>query len=210
MNKIPSINNFESNICIICEGFEEYKYLERIRELKVWNPIYGVDLVNAKGNGNLPARYQAKYQEDKYDVVLIFCDTDKSSEQYHNIKHKIDKFHGITGICNKVIIFGNPCTMQIIIKHFTNQNLKSQAKHTNAKIIEKYTNIKDYDAHEEQCKLLMELINQNNYKTMLSNVSKLSKNDTETGSSNFDIYMNYLNSPDKTWIQEINNKIESE
>ena len=59
-------------ICIICEGPEEYDYLSRLKELDVWDKRYHVDLVNAGGNGNIPARYQDKYQNGQYDIVFVF------------------------------------------------------------------------------------------------------------------------------------------
>lgn len=38
---------------------------------------------------------QILYQNGSYDVVLVFCDTDKKLyEQYADIKHKINEFHG--------------------------------------------------------------------------------------------------------------------
>lgn len=44
----------------------------------------------------------------------MFCDTEKKPhEQYQDIKRKIDVFHGVDHIAEEVIIFGNPCTMQI-------------------------------------------------------------------------------------------------
>ena len=64
-------------ICIICEGSEEYDYLERLNFLRVWNEQYEIILDNADGNGNIPARYQDRYQNGSYEVVLVFCDTDK-------------------------------------------------------------------------------------------------------------------------------------
>ena len=112
------------SICIICEGSEEYDYLSRLKELKVWNEQYSVELIDAGGHGNLPARYQDKYQNGMFDLVLIFCDTDKKPyEQYMEIKEKIDRFHGVDGISNKLVYFGNPCTMQIIIEHFADIKL---------------------------------------------------------------------------------------
>ena len=46
----------KDKICIICEGDEEYDYLNRLKELRVWNEQYEVFLDNADGNGNIPAR----------------------------------------------------------------------------------------------------------------------------------------------------------
>ena len=41
-------NNVKANICIICEGNEEFRYLERLKELGVWSEIYAVKLINAE------------------------------------------------------------------------------------------------------------------------------------------------------------------
>ena len=84
-NRLPNYST-KHKICIICEGLEEYKYLERLNSLGVWSDVYDISLVNACGNGNIPARYQDKYQNGFYEVVLVFCDTEKKPhEQYEDI-----------------------------------------------------------------------------------------------------------------------------
>ena len=75
-NNIP-FNRAARKICIVCEGNEEYEYLKRLIDLHVWNSIYKVELKNAEGNGNIAARYQDGYQNDVYDAVFVFCDTEK-------------------------------------------------------------------------------------------------------------------------------------
>lgn len=70
-NKLPWIFS-GSKVCIICEGDEEYEYLDKLISLDVWNENYKFTLENAEGNGNIPARYQDKYQNGSYDVVLVF------------------------------------------------------------------------------------------------------------------------------------------
>lgn len=52
-NKLPKFLD-NHKICIICEGNEEYEYLNRLKDLKVWNEQYEISLVNAGGNGNIP------------------------------------------------------------------------------------------------------------------------------------------------------------
>ena len=52
-NKLPKFLD-NHKICIICEGNEEYEYLKRLKDLKVWNKQYAISLVNAGGNGNIP------------------------------------------------------------------------------------------------------------------------------------------------------------
>ena len=196
------------SICVVCEGSEEYDYLARLRTLNVWNEIYKIDLVDAQGNGNLPARYQDKYQNGMYDLVLVFCDTDKKPyEQYTDIKAKIERFHGVEGISDRLVIFGNPCTMQIIIEHFAEVLLQSPAKKNNAPVIEQYTSIPDYKAKQEQRHALMNQITKENYSVMVERVSRLSSDDAEKNSSNFDDLMRKLSEADTKWIEEINGQL---
>lgn len=109
-NKLPKLFD-KHKICVICEGNEEYEYLERLKALKVWDAQYEIISDNAGGNGNIPARYQDSYQNGSYELVLVFCDTEKKPyEQYEDIKHKINEFHGVETAADEVIMFGNPCT----------------------------------------------------------------------------------------------------
>ena len=42
-NKLPKFLD-NHKICIICEGNEEYEYLNRLKNLKVWNEQYDISL----------------------------------------------------------------------------------------------------------------------------------------------------------------------
>lgn len=202
--RLPSFDT-NNRICVICEGDEEYAYLNRLDELGVWDDHYRLDLVNAKGNGNIPAHYQDKYQNDSSDIVLVFCDTDREPyEQYEDIKRKIDEFHGIEGAAAKIIVFGNPCTMDIIIKHWADIDLKSPAKKTNAPIIEQHTGVANYRAKKDQIATLMELVTTDNYEDMKSRIETRSSNDEEMNSNNFDYLISCLDNADDRWISRIN------
>lgn len=209
-NRLPNIPN-KHKICVICEGNEEYEYINRLKELKVWNKQYEISLVNAEGNGNIPARYQDRYQNGVYEAVLIFCDTDKKPyEQYDDIKRKINEFHGIDNVANEIIIFGNPCTMQIILKHWTDEVLKSQAKQVNAPLIEKYTRVKGYKGKGNQIKEVMEQITSENYRIMCERLNLLEQNDSIIGSSNFSKIIEWFESENCEWIGKINEILENE
>lgn len=69
-NKLPAFLD-KDKICIICEGDEEYDYLNRLKTLGVWSEQYEVILNNADGNGNIPARYQDRYQNGAFEMVLV-------------------------------------------------------------------------------------------------------------------------------------------
>lgn len=207
-NKLPKFID-KHKICIICEGNEEYEYLNRLKELKVWNEQYDISLVNAGGNGNIPARYQDRYQNGTYEVVLVFCDTEKKPhEQYVDIKRKINEFHGVDNAADEVVIFANPCTMQIIIKHWMDENIKSPAKKVNAPLIEKYTGVENYKGRADQIKRVMECVTAENYVDMCRRVKGLDLDDSVCGSSNFGKYIKLFESDDSGWVGGINEKLE--
>lgn len=208
INRIPQFFS-GSRICIICEGDEEYEYLEKLISLQVWSKTYEFVLDNAEGNGNIPARYQDKYQNGSYDLVLVFCDTDKKPyEQYGDIKRKINEVHGTECAADQVVIFGNPCTMQIIIEHWDEVMLESHKKKKNAPIIYGLTGIENYKGRADQRKAIFSKITKDNYREMQKRIKKLLTDDSIKGSSNFGKFMEYFSSDNDSWIQKINNAIE--
>ncbi len=207
-NKLPKFID-KHKICIICEGNEEYEYLNRLKALKVWNEQYDISLVNAGGNGNIPARYQDRYQNGTYELVLVFCDTEKKPhEQYVDIKRKINEFHGVDSAADEVVIFANPCTMQIIIKHWTDENIKSPAKKVNAPLIEKYTGVENYKGRTDQIKRVMECVTAENYADMCRRVSELDSDDSIGGSSNFGRFIILFENNILGWLERINSQLE--
>ena len=85
----PELLSVEKRVCIICEGLEEYDYLEKIKTLALWNKKYLVDLRNARGIGRISAIYQDRFHNGSYDAILIFCDTDKYPfKAYKEMKNK--------------------------------------------------------------------------------------------------------------------------
>ncbi len=166
-------------------------------------------LDNADGNGNIPARYQDRYQNGSYEIILVFCDTEKKPyEQYEDIKRKINEFHGIDDAANEIVIYGNPCTMQIILEHWTDVRLKSPAKKVNSSLIKKFTGVENYKGRADQRKEIMRHITTENYQDMFSRISVMENDDTIVGSSNFDKLLKYLSTNDNSWIKEINIKLE--
>lgn len=207
-NKLPIFTD-KYKICIICEGDEEYDYLNKLNSLKVWNEQYEIILDNADGNGNIPSRYQDRYQNGSFEVVLIFCDTEKKPyEQYEDIKRKINEFHGVDNGADEVVIYGNPCTMQIILKHWADVRLKSPAKKVNAALIKEYTGVENYKGRADQRENIMKHITTENYYNMLARVSQMIDNDASVGSTNFGRFMEFFEGEDVGWIVAINKRLE--
>lgn len=212
MESRPSflVNN-KKKICLICEGHEEYDYISRLLKLGVWSDVYDFELVNAESNGNISARYQDRYQSDSYDIVLVFCDTDrKPHHDYELIKKKINDIFGKNNAADKVIIFVNPCTMQVQLLHFDDIKLRTQNKNKNASEIERLTGIKNYKANKEQRLAMCGLISNKNYQKMKERLKSLSDDYKTESSSNFSLFLSRFESDDDSWIDKLNKELEGE
>lgn len=202
------MNKDIKRICIICEGYEEYDYLNTLINKGVFQKNLKIKLINAKGINRIFTRYINEFQSNSHHIVLIFCDTDKEKQDpYWNLKENINRFHDKKAIANNIIIFGRPCTMQIILSHFGKISLHSPSKKVNQKIIKQLTGITSYDATLEQRNHLMPLIKRENYEQMKKNLIDISTNDREIPSTNFLQLINNLEKENKSWISEINNKL---
>lgn len=197
-------------ICIICEGYEEFDYIETLKSKGIFSDAYNFITVNAKSINTIIARYQDRFQSSAYSLVLIFCDTDKGpSNKYKEIKKEINKLYG-KDIADEIVIFGNPCTMQIILSHFAEIKLTSQSKSVNSKFIKEYVGIDNYKATDEQREELFGKIKRSNYEKMKENVAKLSTNDEDVSSTNILKFVKRFENDDDSWIDEINSNVLNE
>lgn len=207
-NRPSFLKNNKKKICLICEGYEEFDYISKLLELKVWADVYDFSLVNAESNGNISARYQDRYQSDNYDIVLVLCDTDrKPHHDFELIRKKINGIFGIDNAADEVIIFVNPCSMQVELLHFENIKLRTQNKNKNASEIERLTGIQDYKAKEEQRKAMCNLITKENYEEMKKNLLSLATDYKIEASTNFGVFLKRFEDNKTNWIDEINKKL---
>lgn len=204
MAKMPIINS-KHRIRVICEGYEDEAYFKRLMGFDVWDKTYQFFPVNAKGASNIPARFQADYQNNAYEIILIFCDTDKAPyREYKQVKDKINKFLNKLKASEKLIMFANPCTMQIILSHFGDVSLKNQGKKTNADIIEQLTGVKNYDAHDDQIEAICSMIFRRTYSEMKERIRAINLPDTTSCSTNFIVFLDRFENNDVKWISTIN------
>lgn len=204
MAKMPNINS-KHRIRVICEGYEDEAYFKRLMGFDVWDKTYQFFPVNAKGASNIPARFQADYQNNAYEIILIFCDTDKAPyREYKQVKDKINKFLNKQKASEKLIMLANPCTMQIILSHFGDVSLKNQGKKTNADIIEQLTGVNNYDAHDDQIEAICGMIFRRTYSEMKERIRAINLPDTTSCSTNFIVFLDRFENNDVKWISTIN------
>ena len=203
MTKLPVLDR-KHKVCVICEGYEDAAYFHRLLELNVWSNVYEFFPVNVKSASNIPPKFQDAFQNDRYEIILVFCDTDKAPyREFAQVKKKINSFFNKKKAAEKLIIFANPCTMQIILSHFGDISLKNQGKKTNAAEIEKWTGVKGYDAHEEQIKEICKQIFRRSYDDMRRRIAAINYTDTTSCSTNFIEFLDRFEKDDVRWITVI-------
>ena len=204
MANLPQISK-KQKICIICEGFEDHFYINRLEELQVWKDVYDFVPINVKSASNIFPRYQNEYNNNSYSAILVFCDTDKAPyREYAPLKKKINEFHSKTSASGKVVIFANPCTMQIILSHFGDVMLTTQSKKTNVPLIFALTGVENYDAHDDQVKAICRKITKTNYEAMKVRIASINRGDQTTSSTNFMDFIERFESDDLRWIKTLN------
>ena len=200
-------NISQKKICIVCEGYEEYDYLTRLKECNVWNPIYSIRIKNAQSIDNIVAVYQNEFQNDNYDLIIVFCDTEiPPYDQFKRLNEKINKFHQ-NHVTKNIVFFANPCTMQIILSHFQRVSLSTNDKCKNATLIRKLTSVTEYNAKKSQRAAVNAKINNANYITMKQNLSDLSSDFATCPATNFLTLLNYLESDDTQWVTRLSNQV---
>lgn len=195
------------NILIIAEGYEEKPYIDKILSFPNINKdvYFFAETINVKGNGNIPARYQYEIQRGFFDIILIFCDADKGSDQFLSLLYKIgEEFFHNKEDAMEVFIFANPVTLQIVLSHFGEVCLSKVAKNSNAEIVEKLTGVVGYKASVEQVYEIVGKIHFNSLNEFKQRLKKISNNFNDNPSTNFLTFLERFENSDSSWIDDIN------
>ena len=197
----------KKNVLILAEGFEEKPYIDKMLSFpNIRTDVYRFGpTVNLKGNGNILARYQFEIQRGYYDIVLVFCDADKGSEQFLNIVKEVGRtFFWREQDGMKVFIFANPVTLQIVLSHFGDVSLNKVSKKDNAEAVERLTGIKNYAATKEQIESMIRAIHFNTMDEFKRRLGNISNDFRDMPSTNFLRFLRYFENEDTSWIAEIN------
>ncbi len=191
-------------ICIICEGHEEKYFMDNlINKIKCY-PNYIIESVNAKGNGNLFARYQDRYSQDKDDLVLIFCDTErKPYESFESLVDNLKDNYEISDF-NDVICFSNPTTLLLILNCFKKYKLTTKKSSKIKEIVRDIIGIEQYNKKEEKVKAIQSKINKEKIEQLRVNIKELETLDHNTvPGTNFLLWDSRLSSESYKWIEDL-------
>ena len=200
---------FPRSVCIICEGYEEFDYISRLKLLNVFNSKYRIKPKNAKGFDHIYQVYTSEFQNANSELVLIFCDTEMYPyEKYERLLKKINAFHNRRAVAKQIVFFANPCTMQIMLMHFFKVRLKTNSKTENAKLIRDATGVNDYQADKQQRADFMNHISVDNYELMKSYIKDIADDYTIVPSTNILGLLEKLERDDTSWVDDLIKKVE--
>lgn len=207
-NLPPFLKNQKSSrsVCLILEGFEEYYYFKRLIGLPVFSSNYKIRPINAKSAGNIPAKYQEALASDSHSIVLVVCDRDRRPDTYNGVVRGIEEILG-DGNAHKIITFTRPCTLQVILFHFGDVKLTTQAKVAAREDVCLLTGIENYDAHQDQLEEICQKIFLKSWDCMIERLKQLSTDPDDMPSSNMNMLFERLCSDDVSWIDELNESI---
>lgn len=211
MSVLPPILNstdVKHGVCLVVEGYEEEFYFNRLLSFNLFCN-YEIVLINAKSASNIPAVYQDMLSKNKYEIVLVVCDKDRNPAEYNNIISKLELIHG-EGKADAIVTFTSPCTMQVILSHFGEVSLTTQAKRENRPIIESLTGVAGYDAHQTQISEICGKIRYHSYQQMKKRLGSVSTDPKDMPSTNMLTLLERLESPSAKWIDDINKQLLSE
>lgn len=193
-------------IKILCEGLEEFKYIKKLLSFPniFSDSYYFYEPTNCKGITKIFPRYQDLFTKNLHEVILIFCDADKNSEDFQNLCSNIDDcMFGGNKVSERIIMFANPVSLQIVLSHLGDVQLVSSSKAKNQETVKKLTGIENYQGHDEQIDELLKCIKISNYQTMKQRISLISDSVLEYPSTNFGVFLNYFENSDDGWIRII-------
>lgn len=205
MSAIPAYlrqSTSSHKICLILEGQEEEYYFKRLFELSVFSKGYSIKPINAKSASSIPGIFQMEYASNSYEAVLVVCDVDRHPEEFPKICAGIDSVLGPQK-SSCVVFFTRPCTLQVILLHFGEVMLKTQAKKIAQPIVKELTGVENYDAHKEQLETICSKIYRRTYPEMKVRLQKISTNREDIPSSNLYFLFDNLESDDATWLNDI-------
>lgn len=197
------------NILIIAEGYEEKPYIDKLLSFPNINKdVYNISpAVNVKGSGNIDARFYYEMQRGYYDIILIFCDVDKGSEEFWKIVEKVSVFFVNKETALEAFIFVNPVTLQVVLLHYGDVCLTHISKKKNAEAVENLTGIKGYDAEDEQIKKLIDGVHFHSLDMFKERLGKMSTNINDVPSTNLLLFLERFESDDPAWIDTIDKKM---
>jgi hypothetical protein len=195
---------------IVVEGAEEESYLLALKSLNVFSKKLSVSVKSADSISRVLPVFQNEFSSGKYDLVLVYCDTEGQSIDYKNLKQGLALFFGVKDVSD-LLYFGSPETMIVLINHFSlapQMSIPSD-KAAQGRLLRKLgVNFPDktYQASQAQLEAIHRKITLSNYQTMKMNIAHLPSSDSSLFATNALALWEGLESPSSAWSNALRKK----
>lgn len=132
------------NICLVVEGDEEEHFFENVKKYICCNTIKLI-IVNASGEGNIPAYFQTYESDEIYDYVFCVYDVDNlandNNSNFNQTRKKLFRILGTEKAVDAISLCTNPNILQwnlLACDKLENVALKSTSKSENTPLVHKY------------------------------------------------------------------------
>ena len=194
----------KKRIAFIPEGSEEERLLQKYLDLSLFSDVYLFDPpISAGGINNVPAKFHELFSTGVYDGIFPLIDADRDSCHFNEVRTKLKEIVGFDP--SQLIIFTNPCTLQIMLAHLGDDIIKTESKRANHPLVQKNWPLikKPYGAHKYQLDLICDSLTADNYQDMKRRISKLSTNCRQVPSTSLLAFLEHFESDDASWLNGI-------
>jgi|LSQX01.2.fsa_nt_gb hypothetical protein len=199
----------DRKIRIICEGSEETNFLDILKE-KGYLTIPHLDITYdvAPGYGSVGPMFHTAFSSGEYDAIFAFVDVDNfKTPCYKKVESDLKSILGFDP--KNVIIFTNPCTLQLeVIGIKPHIRLSTSSKAVNDQYVKQcwpeWSKTKTYDAKKwQRDKIFFSLTEDKNFERMMQNIPLLSTNIVDLPSTSIQKFFNLIHSGDLSLIDKI-------
>lgn len=191
----------------ICEGQEEVCFIDSLLKVGAFNPAYEIFREDAGGFGNVPIYFDRAFQSDDYDAVFAVVDVDRFSNG--TFAHVVESLQETLGFPPyQIILFTNPCTIQLFLAARSDDVLPNQAK----KLFTPYYlslwqgGKKPYRAHAYQLNKLKNDFSMTDYQAMMRRIKSYSNKPRDLPSTSAYYLLDKFSQPQTKWLDDIMDK----
>ena len=188
----------------ICEGAEEVCFVDSLTKVGAFDDAYEISREDAYGAGNIPIVFDQVFQNLDYDAVFVITDVDcMANGTYQNTMAKLESTLGFSA--RQIVIFTNPCTIQLFLASRSDDALPNQNKN----LFTKYFNTlwngghKPYAAHSYQLEKLKAEFSLSDYETMMKRIKKYSTKPEDLPSTSANFFLSEFRQSNTKWLEGI-------
>jgi hypothetical protein len=188
----------------VCEGAEEICFVDSLTKVGAFSGAYEISREDAHGAGNIPIVFDQAFQNFYYDAVFVILDVDcMSNGTYQDTVAKLERTLGFSA--RQIILFTNPCTIQLFLASRSDDVLPNQSKNSFTKYFNTLWNggHKPYAAHAYQLEKLKAEFSLSDYEAMVERIKAYSTKPEDLPSTSAHFFLSKFKQSNTKWLEDV-------